>query len=340
MSNWKQTTQFPENRRIFEEELNDFLPAEIFDFHVHISAASALKDSSGWAISAGGNLLKEYTVEELTDDLGVLWPGRRCMAVCFGMPFPSLDIALQNDYVARSCDSVRFFPFRLLDPHDHCRDVERDIRKRNFLGFKPYPDYVRKPAEDVTIADMIPDDFLAIADRYRLCVTLHIPRKGRLADMNNINDINRICGQFPRANIILAHIGRAYFLKNIKGNLEKIARHDNLYFDLAMLNNSDVLAYLFERVPPERILFGTDIPVALAAGKSVEINNQYVYVTPVQWRLAVCDERGLVKYTSFAYEQVRAIRAAMERVGLPHRFAEEIFSKNAVRLISEMKQTA
>ena len=59
--------------------------------------------------------------------------------------------------------------------------------------------------------------------------------------------------------IVLAHVGRAYYLRNIVGSLEDVAGLPNVFYDLAMLNNWDVLEYLFARVPSERILFGTDM---------------------------------------------------------------------------------
>jgi len=101
-----------------------------------------------------------------------------------------------------------------------------------------------------------------------------------------------------------------------------------------MLNHWEVLAYTFGQVPAERILFGSDIPIALAPGKSVEINDQYTYVTPVPWELSICDEGGRIEFTSFLNEQLRAIKKAVQQAHLGADFVRKIFFENGTRLLS------
>jgi len=77
----------------------------------------------------------------------------------------------------------------------------------------------------------------------------------------------------------------------------------------------------------------TDIPIALAPGKSVEINNQYRYITPTPWSLSIADTGGRIRYTSFLYEELRAIRRAVERLSLGRKFVECLFHDNGMRLL-------
>jgi hypothetical protein len=42
-----------------------------------------------------------------------------------------------------------------------------------------------------------------------------------------------------------------------------------------MVNHWEVMEYLFSHVPAEKILYATDAPIALAPGKSVEINPRF-----------------------------------------------------------------
>ncbi|MCD6408181.1 hypothetical protein J7L87_03925, partial [bacterium] len=134
-----------------------------------------------------------------------------------------------------------------------------------------------------------------------------------------------------------AHIGRCYYFKCIYKNLDKIKKYKNLYFDLAMVNNFEVLEYLFENVEEEKILYATDIPIALAGGKSVEINNQYSYITPVPWELSICARERKIIFTSFAYEELRAIKKAVERKNKNSEFVKKIFFDNAYKLIKGVK---
>jgi len=333
---WKETTKYERNLRIFKEELEDFLPPKILDFHVHIFPKDTIP-SGHEKFSCAGHKIAQYTFGELKKDLIDIYPKRDCYAVCFGMPDRKYDAHNNNEYVAKSCDHKQFFPLRLLRPQDDPEIVAKQIKEKNFLGFKPYLNYVNKEVEDVEINDMLPGRLMEIAEKFALIIMLHIPRKERLADPVNQRQIVELAERYPKAKIVLAHIGRAYFLKNIVGHLDKIRYFPNLYYDLTMLNNWEVLEYLFDNVESYKILYATDIPIALAPGKSVEINDQYTYVTPVPWELSISDEHNKLIFTSFLYEELRAIKKAVERLNLPKSFIEDIFYNNGMKLLKSVK---
>lgn len=332
---WRETTKHERNRRIFDEEFEGFLPRRILDFHVHVMNAGVAPADK--PLSCAGHPIAEYALPELTEDLAALYPGRETKAVCFGFPDPGYDFAANNAYLASECDRERYFALRLFDPlSDTPEKLPSELVAGHFHGIKPYPDYVRKPnLNDVEIDEMLPAWAMEVVDALGLIVMLHIPRKGRLADPLNQRQVVTLCGRYPRAKIVLAHIGRAYFLKNVVGHLDALRELPNLYFDLAMLNHWEVMEHLFQRAAPERILYGTDVPISLAPGKSVEINDQYTYVTPVPWALSISDEHSKLAFTSFAYEELRAIKKAVERCGLDEGFVQGIFFKNGMRLLKE-----
>ncbi|HSW44320.1 MAG TPA: amidohydrolase family protein [Phycisphaerae bacterium] len=329
---WRETTRHERNMKIWREELADFVPDRVLDCHVHIWNSECMPAGATW--DCAGHPIRGYTFDELRRDLAETYPDRWAGAVCFGMPDTKYDLAVNNRYVAVGCDHERFFPFRLIDPHEDPSVVRKDVVAQGFVGLKPYLDYVRKADPNlVEIPEMLPDGIMRIADELRLLVMLHIPRKLRLADPLNQRQIVELCRAWPRAKIVLAHIGRAYYLKNIVGQLDAIKDLPNLYYDLTMVNHWEVMEYLFANVPHDRILYGTDIPIALAPGKSVEINDQYTYVTPVPWAMSISDDRGKLVFTSFLYEELRAVKRAVERLGLPRSFVEAVFYDNGMRLL-------
>lgn len=336
---WQETTARPRNLKIWQDELDSFVPPRVLDFHVHLFNRATLPPSQRY--DCAGHPIEQYGIEQLAGDLAAAYPGRETSAVCFGMPHAEYSLPENNRYVAAACDGKRFFPFRLLDPAEPPDAVRDDIIRSRFLGLKPYLNYVRKPdPNDVQIAEMLPDPIMRIADELGLIVMLHIPRTGRLADPLNREQVLRLCRQFPRARVVLAHIGRAYYLSGIVGHLEPFIDQANCYIDLAMLNNHDVLEYAFEVFPPDRILYGTDIPIALAPGKSVEINDQYTYVTPVPWKLSISDDHRKLRFTSFLYEELRAIRRAAERAGATRQFIEDLFYNNGISLLNSAMAAA
>ncbi|GMV91515.1 MAG: hypothetical protein AMXMBFR82_12930 [Candidatus Hydrogenedentota bacterium] len=332
---WRETTKHERNRRIFEEEFAEFLPERILDFHVHVYNEGVVPESNPF--SCGGHPTTRYDYNDLEQDLAECYPGRETYAVCFGLPIVGYDRARNNEYLARESDRKRFFPLRLLDPHeDNAEILQRALESGAFCGLKPYPDYVRKAnVNDVEIREMLPDWAMEIADALGLVIMLHIPRKARLADPLNQRQIVKLAESYPRAKIVLAHIGRAYYLKNVLGNLDALRDIPNLYFDLAMVNHWEVMEHLFQRVPVDRILYGSDAPIALAPGKSVEINDQYTYVTPAPWALSISDDHGKLAFTSFLYEELRAIKHAVERLGLGMDFVEALFFGSGMKLLGK-----
>lgn len=333
---WRETTKHPRNLKIWREELADFVPAKVLDFHVHLFGPATLPP--GETLSSGGHAIAKYDMDDLRQDLAELYPGKETYAVCFGFPSPAYDQADNDAYVASVCDRKRFFPLRLVDPREDPAAVKRDIQAKGFLGLKPYLDYVRKAdPNQVEINEMLPPAIMRMADELGLIIMLHIPRKARLADPLNQAQLVELCRSYPRTKIILAHLGRAYFVKNIVGYLDNLKGLPNLWYDLTMLNNWEVMEYAFATLPAGRIIYGTDIPIALAPGKSVEINDQYTYVTPVPWPLSISDEHKKLVFTSFLYEELRAIKKAVERLRLPRSFVEGVFFDNGMRLLETMR---
>ena len=333
---WRETTKHPRNLKIWQEELEDFMPPSVLDFHVHLLNTGVTKPEE--TFSCAGHDMTKYDLDDLRQDLPEMYPGRRTLAVCFGFPTVGYNQAVNDEYVAKACDGKRFFAFRLLDPHESPEAVRRSLASGRFWGIKPYLDYVRKnDLNQVEVREMLPDAIMEIVNDLGLIVMLHVPRKARLADPLNQQQVIDLCNKYPRAKIVLAHIGRAYYLRNIVGQLDRLKDPPNLYFDLAMLNNWEVLEYLFANVEGGKILYGTDIPLALAPGKSVEINHQYTYVTPVPWKLSISDDHGKLVFTSFVYEELRAIRRAVERLSLGRAFVEGLFHDNGMKLLKAVR---
>jgi predicted TIM-barrel fold metal-dependent hydrolase len=336
MNPWNLPAEAGANRRIFDEEIADFLPERVFDIHVHLAPPHGF--APGAPFSCGGVPISSYTYEELANDLAVAFPGRHTEALCFGFPLPALDRQIHNTYVGAQADFRRFFPLRLLDPQrDDAATLQRDLDQYGFLGLKPYPDYARPhDVAHAEIPEMLPDWAMAVAHQRGLLVMLHIPRPGRLEDPLNRRQLQELCTRWPCARVILAHVGRSYYLRGVTGFLGPLRDLPNLYFDVAMVQHAEVIAHLFREIPTSRLLFGTDLPIALAQGKAVEINHQYTYVTPRPWSLSICDDRGRLRFTSFLNEELRAIRQAAIAAGFTREQIAAFFYDNARALVDDV----
>ena len=182
---------------------------------------------------------------------------------------------------------------------------------------------------------MLTPEQLEYLNEKSLAVTLHIPRKGRFADPLNQRQMIGLCEKYPRIKFIFAHIGRAYFMRNIlESNLQEFVQYPNAYFDTAMINSVEIMKYTFDHFPAERVLFGTDSPIALLRGKSVEINDQYAYLMGENYAIGttIIDTAHAVEFTTFFYEQLRAVIAAT-----PEQHLENVLFNNAAALFTGIK---
>ncbi|MFO7974917.1 MAG: hypothetical protein R6V12_09825, partial [Candidatus Hydrogenedentota bacterium] len=141
---WRETTKHERNRIIWEEELEDFVPQKVLDFHVHVFNAQTIP-ADNEPYSCAGHPLPSYDLEVLSQDLAELYPGRETSAVVFGTPHVEYDRRSNNDYVSENADKKRFFPLRLFDPlEDTPETLASDLASGRYLGLKPYLNYVRK----------------------------------------------------------------------------------------------------------------------------------------------------------------------------------------------------
>jgi uncharacterized protein len=323
---------------IYDRELRGFLPPRILDAHVHLFDATCrmpgakLPPKSCYRKFGG-----VFTLEQMLDWTRVFLPGQELHLNSFGQPSYESDLDRSAAYTGRISDNRRFFGMALVSPKDPLEAVLRRVDGNRLVGYKPYLKFVDwKPANAVTIEDMLTEEQLQAADERGLAVTLHIPRAARLADPLNQAQMVALCRRWPNVKFLFAHIGRAYYLANVLGFLDGLADCPNAFLDTAMVNHEGVLEYAFRHFPRERILFGSDAPIALLLGKSVEINNQYAYLMGEDYAIGTSlhDPRCGIRFTFFYYEQFRGIRLAAERAGLSDTELEGLFFGNAHRLLS------
>jgi predicted TIM-barrel fold metal-dependent hydrolase len=324
------------NTKIYKEELAEFLPEKIFDAHIHIFDDSCIKPGHQFPpqscyMKFGGVFPLETCLKELADQL----PEQKIYINHFGHPSVESDLDACAKYTGKVSDNENYFGMTLVSPHDRPEDVKKRVIDNKLIGYKPYVNFVDwKDSADITINDMLPAEQMELANEKGLIITLHIPRPGRLGDPINQKQMVELCRNYPNVKIIFAHIGRAYYLNNVIGNLDGIANCPNAYIDTAMVSHEGILEYTFRNFPRERILFGSDAPIALLKGKSVEINNQYAYLMGEDYRIGtvIYDADKAVKFTTFYYEQLRGLKLASQRAGLSKCEIENMFFNNAFNL--------
>lgn len=320
---------------IFQREMAAWLPARIFDVHTHTWLPEhTLKPISEERV---GLVFEASSVswEELLEAYTLLFPGKAVEFLAFGIPLTVVDRAANNAYVASRIDNRRAFGLYVTAPDETQDALWQAVRAGRFIGFKPYLAYVTwKALEEIRITDFLTPPQLDIAHQFGLPIMLHVPREKRLADPDNLRDLEAIAAHYPNARIILAHGGRAYSRDIIEPALDVVAALPNMYFDLSNVQSAEVVQAILERMPPDRVMYGSDIPVATVRGYMFMLNGQRVCLTrkPFPWSIS-SPQAGQLRCTFMGYEQLRAMKLACERLNRDAQAVEALFYGNARRLV-------
>lgn len=323
------------DRAIFEHEFADWLPPRIFDVHTHSwLLAHNLRPLD---IAAYGLVFEAQSTswEDLADAYRLMFPGKTVEWLAFGMPLPDVDRQANNDYIAAQVDNHQTFGLLIPGLDDTPEQLWDSLRQKRLIGFKPYLAYVTwKPREEIRITDFLRPAQLEIAHAHRLPIMLHVPRNGRLADKDNLADLEYIARHYPDAIIILAHAGRAYARSLMDTALDVIADLPNMWIEYSNVQAEDVVRATLERMPIDRLMYGSDIPVATVRGKLLMLNGQRVAITrkTYPWSISTAEPNQL-RCTFMGYEQIRAMKAACEAVGVGHDGVEKLFYSNARNLV-------
>lgn len=330
--------------------MESFLPPRIIDVHTHIWTgqavdAEALSRTAGWA----SRVAAENSVENLLEIYRLLLPSKQVRPVVFGNPVVAA-LEPMNDYVADAARRERLPALALTRPDWPAEKLEELLASGGFLGAKPYLTYAPAglPAADITIFDFLPPHQLDVLDRRGCVVVLHIPRPGRLKDPVNVRQLLEIEQRWPNLRVIVAHVGRAYCMEDIGGALDALAPAGRLCFDISANTNAEVFARLISAVGPKRILFGSDLPIAIMRMRRVCESGRYVNLVPPGLYGDVSGDPNMrevppseaAALSFFLYEHLSAFRRAAQTAGLSAADINDVFYANAAALLERARSMA
>ena len=340
------------DKDVFLREFAQRLPAKILDNHIHVWSKECIRvPKSEYAVHkqykpwTDFDFVEELTLEDCSVCLNALFPGKQVSMSCFGLPFPQIDREMNNDYIIKSAAAKKIGFYYMPGQFEDMLAAEKILRmleNQYFIGLKPYPDLVRGGGAAASIYDMFNLSALRFAHENSLTVMLHIPRTNRLRDADNRRELLEIITAYPGIRFILAHAGRCFTYKDVEGTIDFLKGFSNVWFDTALIDDAEVLTYLMRVMNPDRLIYGSDAPLAFTRGKDICINDRHYYVSdhPVPW--GISPMRGhRIDLTFYVYEQLRAlIRAADAVYGkAAHAALQRIFYDNAVDAMGERGRT-
>lgn len=323
--------------RFYAEHLANRLPESIFDAHAHLNLPRHVAQVSqqtikgDWALECG--LVMPY--EDAVSYHETLFPNHQMRMLALPWPLPEADIPANNAYLSGLAGENKVTALMTIRPEWDAEYVEEQLLSGGFAGFKPYPYMAAsEKGAEVSIFDFLPHHHLEIADRHGKAVLLHLPRKGRLADDDNIHEIRTIVQKYPGLRLVIAHFGRSFNVIYLKEGLAKLGDDkDAVYFDTAAVINPAVHREALQKLRSDQILFGMDLPILLWHGKRKWTETEYFNLCreDFSWNKHT-DAENEKSYTFFVYEQCKAMLDCMDEEGASGQVVKDIFYRNAVKV--------
>ena len=340
------------DKKVYEEELKDFLPDKILDVHTHVwlnsnidvprCAPGEVKRTVTWP----SLVAPDNSIEDLQETYRLMFPGKDVKAMMFtsGGGWDK-----NNAYVSESSKKSGFPALYYSLPTQSADEVEKKIREGGFLGIKSYLDLAPKylPEREIRIFDFFPKEQLKRMDEMGAIVMLHIPRPGRLKDPVNVAQIAEIKEEFPNVRLIVAHIGRAYVREDIGNAFDTLDRYPDLMYDFCANCCEYAITELLKHAGPKHAMFGTDMPILRMRTHRIEENGTYINLVPPGLygdpsqdpHLREVSAEEAENITFFAYEELLALKRACKTLGLGKQDVEDIMYNNAVNLIEGARKS-
>lgn len=326
------------DERIWREELDEFVPRRVFDVHTHIYRwafnLDPHKDTTPYRAVLGTHFL-ESTWEKLEAVDELLMPGREVHRLAFPFPFPHpCDFDASNQFLADEVERASGSAgLMLVHPGMSAEQVESQVERHGFLGFKPYRWYATSgDAVEGAITDFMPEHQLSVADRRGLIVMLHLSRRDAIADPRNVDELLRLCEAFPGVRWILAHCARSYSAWAIEAGARRLRGLPNIWYDVSSVCESDAIDALLTGIGADRVMYGSDdLPVGVLRGKYVAFGRAWAYLSETNHTMSLAHCDGRMTFTR--YEQLRAMRRAAMRLGMSHSQREAMFHGTARDLV-------
>ncbi len=336
------------DRRFYDKHIAGWLPDELIDIHTHIWLKSFKKRRAAGAprrtVAWPSMVAAENPVEHLVETYQLMFPGKTVTPMMFAsLTKEYLDAA--NAYVADAARRHGFPALIFSDPRWPAAELERRVKRGGFLGVKSYltmaPAYL--PTAEIRIFDFFPHHQLEVMDQHGWIVMLHIPRDGRLRDPVNLAQMLEIEERYPNLQLIVAHVGRAYCPEDVGDAFKVLAQTRRMNFDFSASSNAAVFRQLLETVGPQRVLFGSDLPILRMRARRVCEKGFYVNIVPKGLYGNVTADPHMrevagaeaEKITFFMYEELAAFGRAARAAGLRPAAIRDVFRNNPRRILAK-----
>ncbi|MBQ7236711.1 MAG: amidohydrolase family protein [Clostridia bacterium] len=326
------------DKRVYQEEIDGFLPKNIIDVHTHVYTVASKKQKTG-PVYWPSRVAIDNSVEDITKTYKDLFPNQKVIPVIFGSPSGYLDIA--NAYCSEKSKEYGYPALFLSHYNDRAEFIEEQVIKGGFQGLKPYLNNCKDGVvgKNADIYEFLNPEHLRVADKHGWKVMLHISKPDRLKDPSNIKELMDIEQKYPNVKLIVAHIGRAYSPEDLGDAFETLKHTKNMLFDFCANTLPEATERCINAVGTKRIMFGSDLPIAKMRMYRIVENGYYINVVPRGLygdltnaeHMRETDEKNV---TNFMYEIIRGFKKTVNKLELTKADVEDIMCNNAAKLFN------
>jgi glutamate-1-semialdehyde 2,1-aminomutase len=322
------------DRDLVAARLRGFVPSGIYDIHAHLYEPAHFPPGT-WKFLAQQAALG---VAEHRSALSRYMPAQTIHGLYFGLPHKTADRPAANSWAATEVASNGTPLSRALmlaSPEDDPRQVATELRSGRFCGLKVYHCYAHRPdTMNARVSEFAPDWMWELLHEVRGVLMLHLVRDDAMADPDNQRDLRRLCRAYPNMRLVLAHVARSFNYRNARPGLRAIADLDNAFVDTSAICEGEAFRAAIEMLGPRRILWGSDFPISEARGRCVTTGSTFFWLSPET--LDAHDQPATPsQMTLIGIESLLALREACEDSGLTRSDLDDIFHRNAIRLLNE-----
>jgi len=314
------------DQQIWDEELQDFVPARVFDAHIHLFNPAHM--------SAGSTSAQHRDFADLStlqNWAARLYPGREAHFLVLGSPLPGIDVAAHNSW---SIEQVQKDPQsrmnRLVTPACRVEDIARDVKDRGFVGLKPYRFFsVTGDIAQCRIHEFLTHEQMELANEKSLWVTMHLSRFHGCADADNLKDLHDYTTRrYPKIKWILAHCARSFTYWPIRQAIAQLRDLPNIWYDISAVTDVRPLITLFSQENRRRIFYGSDgVGATYFHGQYAALGRawQALDLRRLDLKFPHCDGRPILAI----YEELLSLKHAAEIAQWSKADIEGLFWRNA-----------
>ncbi len=313
--------------------LGGFVPHEVYDIHAHIYDPGHFAPSAWRFLEDVGNL----GCGEHRGALQRYMPSQTIHGLYFGLPHQTAERRVENAWVAnevKRSGTAQSTALLLVAPQDEQNWVATELRSSRYCGCKVYHCYSERPdTMYAQITEFAPEWMWELLHEVRGLLMLHLVRDGAIADAGNQQELRRLCRAYPKVKLVLAHVARSFNYRNARNGLHAIADLENAVVDTSAICEADAFRAALETLGPRRILWGSDFPISETHGRCVTTGSRFHWLHP-ESNTSKDLSAATHGMTLVGIESLLSLREACEDAGLTQGDLDDLFLRNAVRLLS------